>query len=226
MLDNEKQLLGATCSVGAAAPYSDQPDFQITGCGTFISENELVTCWHVLRMDNGQQVPDKLILIKNQDGEYSRVERLIVDPDKDLAYIRLASPIGKNHVSLHENGPSFDLKDKFQLLSCYKGKADIDHSLLKTAFTKKAKFKGTEKGGSYNVYLTTQNIRKGYSGSGVLANGNICSVLSIKSLEFQGEVWAPTVSNFSDFVVRARKKAPLPVKKKSGLQNLLGLFKI
>ena len=200
---NQEAFLKATCAVGAAMPYWKTPSFQLSGCGTFISENELVTCAHVLVTKDGKRLPKPLILIKNQDGQFSRVKAMHVDEGKDLAYLQLKQPLGHSHVPYMHETRNVDLKDKFRLLSHYRENPKIE-TVSKINSSVRAKLKWADKGARYDVYLTDEELRKGYSGSAILMNGEICSILSAKKQDYPKEVWAASQRGFVSFMNKAR----------------------
>ena len=200
-------LILATCNIGLAQPFLSAPAFQPTGCATFVSPNEIVTCWHVLNFKDGNAIPKALLLVQNENGEHSRIDKLVTDPAHDLAYIKLKDPIGQSYISC-ASGENIDLSDRFNMLSCYGAHPSVDTSLIMTSGSKRARIRTQGKFGDFDVFLTNKNIRKGYSGSAILRNGRIYSVLSAKSLHHQGEIWAPNGYAFAEFIERARRPEP------------------
>ena len=198
------KLFNAACEVGVAGPDEVLLEYQIAGCGSFITADELISSYHVIvDQSSSKEVPKPLIMIKNQDGDESRVKKLVIDQQNDLVYMKLFDPIGKEHLKPCSN-LSDDLNDKIELLSNYLGNPKLDDSLIKTITNTRLKLPHVQSSGRYEVYLTQSEVKKGFSGSAILKNGELYSVLSAVNLDQPDEIYGVDSFEVASFIKKAR----------------------
>jgi hypothetical protein len=209
-----RDIFDAVCAIGVEGPGGYIVPYTNAGCGVFIGEDEVVTSWHVIqeRQISNDTLPTSLIVFKNRAGESCRVDKLIFDKEKDLAYLKLKQPLAGHHLPINRR-LGFDLTDKFTMLSNFKEKPAEDRSLIKVIHSVRAKIPGAENSGSFDVYLTDKKIVPGYSGSAILVNGSVCSVLSMVRQDSPEQIMASGVYGFKRFVDRARKQVETPPEK-------------